>query len=188
MILEDILNDIDTLNGFLDDFTGNVDVVDLHVEDPIRNKILDYIKNNSETKQILSKCLKKYYVEDEVTQDEIDSGHVRLGKDLVPLSSIISNEIDERSDTVFKTMYEMLVDLLNNQDIVNETYPFYNPYSYFENMYSVIFSTWKKNPSMYNRGKLDGFYEAMRNFLGNSKANTIHNRALTKYSMNKPYS
>jgi len=89
---------------------------------------------------------------------------------------------------VYKDLYNSFIQLnmvtKRSDTEISELYPYYDPYKFFETYYYELYSTYKRNPSMRNKGKLEGVWELMVELLG-ARSNTVKNKIETRYALNK---
>jgi len=64
--------------------------------------------------------------------------------------------------------------------VFNENFPINNPLAYFLSVYKELFISYKRNPSSYNKGRLDQLKTLMQFLLGH-KATQIMNQAQREY-------
>jgi hypothetical protein len=85
---------------------------------------------------------------------------------------------------IYKKLYEslrILEDIITENNI-SEIYPTYSPHQFFQNMYLEIYSTYKRNPNMYNKGRLQTMWELMNELVGTARALSIKNKCETTYN------
>jgi len=85
-----------------------------------------------------------------------------------------------------KSIAKLTNEKLNKVTHINldESFPFSNPYMYFEVTYQELYGTYKKNPSMYNKGRMQQLIDIMNQLTG-SRAKTIRNKIETEWASNK---
>lgn len=85
-------------------------------------------------------------------------------------------------------LYESLIRSLcniNKARCIFEIYPHSDPYNFFNTIYLENYTTFKRNPSVLNKGKLQMLWTVMVEMVGRYKANEIKNKAITAYNQNK---
>ena len=88
----------------------------------------------------------------------------------------------------FIPLYESLIKslyVISNAQEVFEMYPQYNTYSVFNTIYLENYTTYKRNPSTFNKGKMEALWNIMVELLGQYKANEIRNKTITRFNQNK---
>lgn len=76
------------------------------------------------------------------------------------------------------------IDSILSQYGLQEKYPTFSPYTFFEVIYLEAYSNYKRRPDAYNKGALDGLWKVMVEMLG-ARAKTIKNQAETRYASNR---
>lgn len=67
---------------------------------------------------------------------------------------------------------------------INEGFQMFDPYKAFEVFYMEIYRSYKINPSMYNKGRLQSIWDIMCQLLTVNRANTIKQKVITRYNQN----
>jgi rubrerythrin len=75
------------------------------------DKLEDYIKNHNNTIEVLQSYLNKYYENEVLTQDEINDGQVRIGKEFSNFADILSDELDIPESKLIQDMFMLIVNL-----------------------------------------------------------------------------
>ena len=105
-------------------------------------------------------------------------------EDLVILEDLARNK--EGKIIGARAIAKLTNDTLNKVTHITleESFPFSNPYMYFEVTYQELYGTYKKNPSMYNKGRMQQLTDTMNQLAGN-RAKTIINKIETQWANNK---